>query len=497
MQRKKMKIISSHTMRRHLVKERESGYPTAFLLTHISLFAISLCANETNFISKHQAAGGTITALSYHIAVLLLRYCKLLSGRLQFPCCLTCGYKVNAFTNFTALVLSPIFESFYEKSLASLGVILSMAVLVVFLIIIIQPRNNLGILGFLVGVAGSITHGLYKLGFRTFLVVAFCFVLVSLNCWLDKNWLEVDVQQQQQGEEDRNQNQNQNQTILPFSNSRIIRSQESKRIPKSILKFLLVTEAVIVLVFLVYWDQYLLRVRIRCTDSCSLTSLLGLAACLSILCFWFIRVIVRFRKLHREVTEEKVFEMPNHNILDIIVNDESIESIEEDKGEIEEIIPKKLGPYVSGLTTDTLKQRHNKPKERMESSIMPAPSTSFLEACFLCKRQITPNRDIYMYKGDTAFCSLYCRYRHACQDDECIDPEITKIRTGGNIVSATEVLHQSSPVNSNSKSVYVNWKSKRKANNTRRRKKKPVIQSEFIEQQWHNVFSDKMKYCLM
>jgi len=33
----------------------------------------------------------------------------------------------------------------------------------------------------------------------------------------------------------------------------------------------------------------------------------------------------------------------------------------------------------------------------------------FLDACFLCKRDITFDRHIFMYKGDAAFCSDGCR----------------------------------------------------------------------------------------
>ncbi|KAI4372419.1 hypothetical protein MLD38_010653 [Melastoma candidum] len=33
----------------------------------------------------------------------------------------------------------------------------------------------------------------------------------------------------------------------------------------------------------------------------------------------------------------------------------------------------------------------------------------FLEACFLCKKLLGNNRDIFMYRGDTAFCSEECR----------------------------------------------------------------------------------------
>ncbi|CAI9274672.1 unnamed protein product [Lactuca saligna] len=33
----------------------------------------------------------------------------------------------------------------------------------------------------------------------------------------------------------------------------------------------------------------------------------------------------------------------------------------------------------------------------------------FLDACFLCKKPLGCNRDIFMYRGDTPFCSEECR----------------------------------------------------------------------------------------
>ncbi|KAF8379157.1 hypothetical protein HHK36_028586 [Tetracentron sinense] len=33
----------------------------------------------------------------------------------------------------------------------------------------------------------------------------------------------------------------------------------------------------------------------------------------------------------------------------------------------------------------------------------------FLKACFLCKKSLGDNRDIFMYRGDTPFCSEECR----------------------------------------------------------------------------------------
>ncbi|XP_054781700.1 FCS-Like Zinc finger 3 [Prosopis cineraria] len=33
----------------------------------------------------------------------------------------------------------------------------------------------------------------------------------------------------------------------------------------------------------------------------------------------------------------------------------------------------------------------------------------FLEACFLCRKPLGLNRDIFMYRGNTPFCSKECR----------------------------------------------------------------------------------------
>ncbi|KAL2332783.1 hypothetical protein Fmac_013996 [Flemingia macrophylla] len=43
-------------------------------------------------------------------------------------------------------------------------------------------------------------------------------------------------------------------------------------------------------------------------------------------------------------------------------------------------------------------------------------SSHFLRTCDLCKCRLAPGRDIYMYRGDTAFCSLECREKQMKQD---------------------------------------------------------------------------------
>ncbi|KAA8525949.1 hypothetical protein F0562_007951 [Nyssa sinensis] len=41
----------------------------------------------------------------------------------------------------------------------------------------------------------------------------------------------------------------------------------------------------------------------------------------------------------------------------------------------------------------------------------------FLEACFLCKKPLGGNRDIFMYRGDTPFCSEECRQEQIEMDE--------------------------------------------------------------------------------
>ncbi|KAM0833327.1 hypothetical protein ACQ4PT_064340 [Festuca glaucescens] len=41
----------------------------------------------------------------------------------------------------------------------------------------------------------------------------------------------------------------------------------------------------------------------------------------------------------------------------------------------------------------------------------------FLDACFLCKKSISRDRDIFMYRGDAAFCDEECRQEQMCMDE--------------------------------------------------------------------------------
>ncbi|KAE9605900.1 putative Zf-FLZ domain-containing protein [Lupinus albus] len=45
----------------------------------------------------------------------------------------------------------------------------------------------------------------------------------------------------------------------------------------------------------------------------------------------------------------------------------------------------------------------------------------FLRSCSLCKRPLIPGHDIYMYRGDSGFCSLECRQQQMKRDERKVD----------------------------------------------------------------------------
>ncbi|BFG35374.1 hypothetical protein CerSpe_216480 [Prunus speciosa] len=67
----------------------------------------------------------------------------------------------------------------------------------------------------------------------------------------------------------------------------------------------------------------------------------------------------------------------------------------------------------------------------------------FLRTCGLCKRHLASGRDIYMYRGDTAFCSLECREQQIKQDER-----VEKFKT---VASKKDDRHASRSTSTNSK----------------------------------------------
>ncbi|KAK8490256.1 hypothetical protein V6N13_139919 [Hibiscus sabdariffa] len=68
----------------------------------------------------------------------------------------------------------------------------------------------------------------------------------------------------------------------------------------------------------------------------------------------------------------------------------------------------------------------------------------FLDACFLCKRPLGVNRDIFMYRGDTPFCSEECR-----QEQIEMDEAMEKNRNFSSSMKALRNMEQRKPKSSN------------------------------------------------
>ncbi|KAK6130150.1 hypothetical protein DH2020_036066 [Rehmannia glutinosa] len=52
---------------------------------------------------------------------------------------------------------------------------------------------------------------------------------------------------------------------------------------------------------------------------------------------------------------------------------------------------------------------------------MSYPSESFLSFCYNCKKNLGQGKDIYMYRGEKAFCSSECRYRGMMLEEEGLE----------------------------------------------------------------------------
>ncbi|KAG7536123.1 Zf-FLZ domain [Arabidopsis suecica] len=68
----------------------------------------------------------------------------------------------------------------------------------------------------------------------------------------------------------------------------------------------------------------------------------------------------------------------------------------------------------------------------------------FLDSCFLCKKPLGDNRDIFMYRGDTPFCSEECRQEQIERDEA----KEKKQNLSYSVKSAMRRKEQSSPTRS-------------------------------------------------
>ncbi|KAF9682550.1 hypothetical protein SADUNF_Sadunf05G0120600 [Salix dunnii] len=63
----------------------------------------------------------------------------------------------------------------------------------------------------------------------------------------------------------------------------------------------------------------------------------------------------------------------------------------------------------------------------------------FLRACSLCKCRLIPGRDIYMYRGDGAFCSLECRQQQISFDERKQKCSLASKKESVSSTTATDV----------------------------------------------------------
>ncbi|CAL1380308.1 unnamed protein product [Linum trigynum] len=75
--------------------------------------------------------------------------------------------------------------------------------------------------------------------------------------------------------------------------------------------------------------------------------------------------------------------------------------------------------YLASMVSprNSLMNHHNNPHHHHHLRSVSLESTAhFLRTCGLCQRRLAPSNDIYMYRGDTGFCSLECREEQMKKD---------------------------------------------------------------------------------
>ncbi|GLT51570.1 hypothetical protein SLA2020_249710 [Shorea laevis] len=268
----------SATLQNHLCDSAKKGSPSTVLFAQIAFFTTTIFLWKTRLCAEHDSTG-IIVALSYQIisAILIsnswrLSQCKSIHGQ--------CSYKVNLIANGFFFIGAIVLEKFYEKSLSSLGFALGITVLFLILLVIIQPSTDLGLFGFLFGVISSVAVNLFGHKFQTWIVVAICLTLLGVRGWLEEKWLKASVEHQPQ--EDRS------------SKSKII-------------------EAVVVASFHLFWVLNLFKINCQKIKgspksiSCTLSSLMGMQACVLIFSLWFgLALVLRVHSLFNARLERPV-----------------------------------------------------------------------------------------------------------------------------------------------------------------------------------------------
>ncbi|XP_050378579.1 FCS-Like Zinc finger 5 [Argentina anserina] len=79
--------------------------------------------------------------------------------------------------------------------------------------------------------------------------------------------------------------------------------------------------------------------------------------------------------------------------------------------------PNSLGYHEQHRFLAMLSPRTNSSNHRRNSASNIVETARFLRTCGLCNQSLASGRDLYMYRGDTAFCSLECREQQMKQDE--------------------------------------------------------------------------------
>ncbi|KAE9595869.1 hypothetical protein Lal_00031114 [Lupinus albus] len=77
--------------------------------------------------------------------------------------------------------------------------------------------------------------------------------------------------------------------------------------------------------------------------------------------------------------------------------------------------------FLTQITSSSIKSNSNvvvKSSVRLKTNqTTPLEFFCFLKTCNLCNKQLSPDKDIYMYRGDEGFCSVECRNRQIVLDE--------------------------------------------------------------------------------
>ncbi|QCE13283.1 FCS-Like Zinc finger 15-like [Vigna unguiculata] len=79
---------------------------------------------------------------------------------------------------------------------------------------------------------------------------------------------------------------------------------------------------------------------------------------------------------------------------------------------------KKTPQVISKTTVFSSMNKHSPSSAVNASQHSHFQEPTFLHQCCLCRKRLLPGKDIYMYKGDRAFCSVECRCKQIFMDEE-------------------------------------------------------------------------------